>query len=57
LAIIEIARDAGRKYGITMMLYYQSSGQLTSQWGEKAEDSWFNSLSWRALLTQIRSMR
>jgi type IV secretion system protein VirD4 len=48
LSIIEIARDAGRKYGITMMLYYQSSGQLKSQWGENAEESWFNSLSWRA---------
>jgi type IV secretion system protein VirD4 len=48
MSIIEIARDAGRKYGITMMLYYQSSGQLTSQWGDKAEESWFNSLSWRA---------
>ena len=48
MSIIEIARDAGRKYGITMMLYYQSSGQLKTQWGENAEESWFNALSWRA---------
>ena len=33
--IIEIARDAGRKYGITLQLLYQSVGQIVEQWGSR----------------------
>src|SRR5271165_2945650 len=42
------ARDAGRKYGITLVLLYQSEGQLREQWGEGGKASWFESASWRA---------
>ena len=33
MKILETARDAGRKYGITLQLLYQSVGQLERQWG------------------------
>jgi len=42
------ARDAGRKYGITLVMLYQSEGQLREQWGEGGKASWFESASWRA---------
>jgi type IV secretion system protein VirD4 len=46
--IIEIARDAGRKYGITLQLLYQSVGQIVEQWGEAGKRAWYESASWRA---------
>jgi type IV secretion system protein VirD4 len=46
--IIETARDAGRKYGITLLPIYQSEGQLTDQWGPTGKKKWFDSVSWRA---------
>jgi type IV secretion system protein VirD4 len=42
------ARDAGRKYGITLVMLYQSEGQLTEQWGEGGKAAWFESASWRS---------
>jgi type IV secretion system protein VirD4 len=45
--IIEIARDAGRKYGITLQLLYQSVGQIVEQWGEAGKRAWYESASWR----------
>ena len=42
------ARDAGRKYGITLTMLYQSEGQLREQWGEGGKSAWFESASWRA---------
>ena len=42
------ARDAGRKYGITLVMLYQSEGQLREQWGEGGTAAWFESASWRA---------
>ena len=42
------ARDAGRKFGITLVMLYQSEGQLREQWGEGGKASWFESASWRA---------
>ena len=42
------ARDAGRKYGISLVLLYQSEGQLKEQWGEGGKSSWFESASWRS---------
>ncbi len=42
------ARDAGRKYGITLVMLYQSEGQLREQWGEGGKASWFESASWRS---------
>ena len=38
------ARDAGRKYGITLVMLYQSEGQLREQWGDR----------WQERLVRIR---
>ncbi|WP_336279642.1 Ti-type conjugative transfer system protein TraG [Bartonella sp. CB175] len=43
--ILEEARDRGRKYGISLMLFYQSSGQLVNHFGESGARSWFESCS------------
>ncbi|WP_375657029.1 Ti-type conjugative transfer system protein TraG [Bartonella sp. CM120XJJH] len=43
--ILEEARDRGRKYGISLMLFYQSSGQLVNHFGEAGARSWFESCS------------
>lgn len=45
--LLERARDAGRKYGVTMLLLYQSLGQLTQQWGREGKQAWFDSTSWQ----------
>jgi type IV secretion system protein VirD4 len=47
MKVLEDARDAGRKYGITLVMMWQSLGQLLDTWGEKGKASWFNSSSWR----------
>jgi type IV secretion system protein VirD4 len=47
MQVIEQARDAGRKYGITLMLLYQSLGQLIEQWGREGKQAWYDSTSWR----------
>jgi len=47
LRALEDARDAGRKYGITLVPMWQSLGQLLQTWGKDSKDAWFNSLSWR----------
>jgi len=47
MQVLEQARDAGRKYGITLLLLYQSLGQLVSQWGRKGKQAWYDSTSWR----------
>ena len=47
LKVLEDARDAGRKYGITLVLMWQSLGQLIDTWGQGGKRSWFNSCSWR----------
>ena len=47
LRILETARDAGRKYGITMTLLYQSIGQMREAYGGRdATSKWFESASW-----------
>lgn len=48
MSILEIARDAGRKYKVTLRLYYQSVGQIVGQWGEEGKRAWYESVSWRA---------
>ncbi|OAH29765.1 hypothetical protein AX289_29590 [Methylorubrum populi] len=48
MRIVETARDAGRKYRITMLLLYQALGQLTEQWGPSGKSAWYASTSWRA---------
>ncbi|MFQ8433309.1 type IV secretory system conjugative DNA transfer family protein [Amaricoccus sp. W119] len=47
MAALEAARDAGRKYGMTLLLLYQSAGQLTEQWGREGARAWIDSTAWR----------
>ncbi|MBY0255556.1 MAG: type IV secretory system conjugative DNA transfer family protein, partial [Methylobacterium organophilum] len=51
MALLETARDAGRKYGITLLLLYQSLGQLREQWGEAGRQAWCDGTSWRLYAT------
>jgi type IV secretion system protein VirD4 len=47
MRILETARDAGRNYGITLTMIYQSSGQLRETYGGRdAASKWFESASW-----------
>ncbi|MCZ7466843.1 MULTISPECIES: Ti-type conjugative transfer system protein TraG [Rhizobium/Agrobacterium group] len=47
MRILETARDAGRKYGITLVMIYQSIGQLRETYGGRdAASKWFESASW-----------
>jgi type IV secretion system protein VirD4 len=47
MRIIETARDAGRKYGITLLLLFQSLGQMREAFGGRdATSKWFESASW-----------
>ncbi len=48
MGIITTARDAGRKYGITLHLIYQSVGQIIEQWGAEGKRAWYEGASWRA---------
>ena len=47
MKIIEVARDAGRKYGITLQLLYQSAGQIEAQWGREGKKAWYDGVSHR----------
>jgi type IV secretion system protein VirD4 len=42
---LETARDVGRKYGITLLLAYQSIGQLKRHFGNDGKEAWFESAS------------
>lgn len=47
MRILETARDAGRKYGITLIMLYQSIGQMRETYGGRdASSKWFESASW-----------
>jgi type IV secretion system protein VirD4 len=47
MRILETARDAGRKYGITLTMIYQSIGQMRETYGGRdAASKWFESTSW-----------
>lgn len=47
MRILETARDAGRKYGITLVLLFQSIGQMRETYGGRdAASKWFESASW-----------
>ncbi|MBA8881088.1 type IV secretory pathway TraG/TraD family ATPase VirD4 [Phyllobacterium myrsinacearum] len=47
MRILETARDAGRKYGITLTMLYQSIGQMREAYGGRdATSKWFESASW-----------
>ncbi|MFS8115237.1 Ti-type conjugative transfer system protein TraG [Rhizobium jaguaris] len=42
MRLLEEARDRGRRYGITMMLMYQSVGQLERHFGKDGATSWID---------------
>ncbi len=47
MRILETARDAGRKYGITLTLLFQSICQMRETYGGRdAASKWFESASW-----------
>jgi type IV secretion system protein VirD4 len=47
MRILETARDAGRKYGITLTMIFQSLGQMREAYGGRdATSKWFESASW-----------
>ncbi len=47
MRILETARDVGRKYGITLMMLFQSIGQMRETYGgREAASKWFESASW-----------
>jgi type IV secretion system protein VirD4 len=43
---LEVVRDTLRKYEITLVLIYQSLGQLDDIWGRHARSKWLDSVSW-----------
>jgi type IV secretion system protein VirD4 len=45
--ILEVARDAGREYGLTIEMILQSPGQLRDDWGESGKQAWEDSVSRR----------
>lgn len=47
MEILETARDAGRKFGITLQLLYQSVGQIEQQWGREGKRAWYDGVSHR----------
>ncbi len=52
LRILETARDAGRKYGITLTMIFQSLGQMREAYGGRdATSKWFESASWISFAT------
>ncbi|MCJ2877433.1 Ti-type conjugative transfer system protein TraG [Rhizobium pusense] len=52
LRILETARDAGRKYGITLTMIFQSLGQMREAYGGRdATSKWFESASWISFST------
>ncbi|MCW0019241.1 Ti-type conjugative transfer system protein TraG [Rhizobium sp. BT-226] len=42
MRVLEEARDRGRKYGVSMMLLYQSVGQLEQHFGKDGATSWID---------------
>ncbi|WEX79500.1 Ti-type conjugative transfer system protein TraG (plasmid) [Sinorhizobium numidicum] len=47
MRILETARDAGRRYGISLTMIYQSIGQMRETYGGRdAASKWFESASW-----------
>ncbi|WP_037112554.1 type IV secretory system conjugative DNA transfer family protein, partial [Rhizobium sp. 2MFCol3.1] len=47
MRVLETTRDAGRKYGITLTMIYQSIAQLRETYGGRdASSKWFESASW-----------
>ncbi|WP_322996450.1 Ti-type conjugative transfer system protein TraG [Castellaniella sp.] len=43
MKLLEEARDRGRKYGISLMLFYQSIGQIETHFTKSGSQAWFES--------------
>ncbi len=43
---LKVARDLGRKFKITLLLAWQSLGQIEEVWGIPGKKAWFDSVSW-----------
>lgn len=48
MTALETARDVGRSAGITLLLVYQSEGQIFDQWGQKGTNKWYENVAWRS---------
>ena len=44
---VEIVRDTGRKYGLTLAMNFLSEAELAEVWGKHGVARWFANLSWR----------
>lgn len=44
---VEIVRDTGRKYGLTLHMLYLSEAELAEVWGPRGVARWFATISWR----------
>lgn len=44
---VEIVRDTGRKYGLTLSLNFLSEAEVSEVWGKHGLARWFSNLSWR----------
>ena len=55
MGLLEEIRDRGRKYGLTLMMMYQSVGQLEKHFGKPGAISWFEGCSF-ASYASIKSM-
>ena len=47
LACLERARDTGRKFGISLVLCFQSIGQLDAMYGREGRNAWLDNLGFR----------
>jgi type IV secretion system protein VirD4 len=47
MGALEAARDTIRKSKATLVLLYQSVGQIEKQWGAEGKTAWYASASWR----------
>lgn len=55
MSVLTEARDRGRKYGMTLMMMYQSIGQLEGNFGKDGATSWLESCSFVSFAA-IKSM-
>jgi type IV secretion system protein VirD4 len=46
MQVLTLVRDAGRKYRATLVMIYQSLGQMDSIWSEDGRVAWMDSASW-----------
>jgi len=47
MELLEEIRDTTRKYGISLVMAYQSVGQVRDQWGPAGLSAWMDSTTWQ----------